>query len=309
MANETPEWKLPFKNDPPDIGYDDKTSLQVNLPPNRLGKNERGALYPTIPLGWFDGTGSMLNIPRSINEEMIRTTLLFFDRFDVPRDEGFGMADPHIELLQSLGVLQKTYVKINGSLGIGLSGISISAYQSLNEREPGLWSISESPEALGIPARAKPAESCFQLALYDALPVFAREVPYDDVLEFKRRRFDQLLAMRTYMSELTLEVATNGAIGLAENVIFSRFDRAMADHMKVMRESNAKKVLMSVAANIDEKALIPGAVQFVANHTIDAWAAAGAAAVVAFKSIKSLTGSGGANKPFEFLAKVSRELY
>ena len=277
--------------------------------PDPLGKNERGTVWSDLPQSWFPGGTTLTPSAALYDEISLRTALLFVDRIDVPTTSMFGYPSPAKDALTKLGVGQSTRIAFDGDMASGLALLPVNAFIQLDEREPGRWSMTNSPDSLEIPAQALDPGQGFAIDLQHALPVFSREVAFDDVLEFKKKRFDELLALRHHMDDLCLTVTRLGANSLAGSSSLERFDKALADHIKVMEESNLHKVYSSLRQNISWPDIVAGGtMELMLGHALDAKGLIPGAISLAVKTASGLLRRKSAS-PFEYLTSANRELY
>lgn len=84
------------------------------------------------------------------------------------------------------------------------------------------------------------------MRLYNALPVPNKDVPLQDIIEFKLSRRDELLTLRLYLDALYQGITISGDGPHAVNAVLASLDRAVYDCLKVAKESNFPFRLMSL---------------------------------------------------------------
>lgn len=285
--------------------------LGADLAPT-LGKGERGTVIFDAPKSWFPAPG-MASVSWPYQDDVaLRTALLFFDRIDIPDSRVMDFNVEARAAIKSLGVGQSSIIQIGGDMAAALSRAAFEAFRLLDAREPGRWSISRTPEAVEIPTDELEPARGVGIELVEALPIFSREVPLDEVLAYKQKRFDELLALRHHMDDLCLTVTQNGAAGLAKTSALERFDKALADHIKAMGESNLSKVTASLRQNLgwSDVAATVGtpAVQMLLTNSHSAAGMLAGAFSLAIKTGRALRGQK-STTPFEYLTSVNRELW
>jgi len=280
-----------------------------SLPTTRLGLHERGVVWTELPSDWVGRPGQILmnssNPP--VDHNAIRSALVFYDRFDVPSQPVVRLPSVNYEYLNKYGLAQRTAVKYEGDLYDVVTHHAFGAYLALDEREPGRWTLGRPTQMYGIPVDELSTQQGFSLTVNNALPIFTREVPMEEVLEFKLKRIDELRELRGYFDELSREIGVNGSNGFENTSTFEKFDRALANHMKVMQESNYSKITTSFRASISVDSLIPIATEAMLNQTISTTGIVSAMATVGVKTINGLRRKRGSN-PFEYLTSVNHEL-
>lgn len=283
-------------------------SNQVILPETRLALNGRGVVWSDIPTSWFIEEGGLRIDPLELDHVGVRGALLFADRFDVAESNLLGMEWPSKEILHGSELYQATMIRYGRADISHTRFVAADAFNALDAREPGQWTMARGAQSLGIPEHMLSRGQGFALVLDNALPVFDRSVPFAEILEFKVRRQAELIALRKYMQELVDEMIANGANDLETNPAFERFDQSLSDHMKVMQESNFSKVLTSFRASISWDLVVPAVSEIVLTKTVAGSGAVGAAALLAIKAVHGLRDRKSAS-PFEYLTIANQELY
>ncbi len=279
----------------------------VRLPTNLLNVGERGIVWSDSEASWLRDGGLSISAP-TVDEVSLRTALLFADRVALPENNCFAYDPPSAALLKPFDILDRPFCSYSGRIESALMREAADSFVHLDKREPGLWTIARSAKSMPIPSAMLSTKQGFSVTLRDALPVFAREVSMDDVLAHKERRRDELQQLRHYLDGIIAEATKSGVNDLASSKAFLDFDKALAEHMATMRESNLSKVLTSFRASISWDLAIPAATEFALTHTAAGSGVIGAGAVLAFNTIRGLTGRKSVS-PFEYLTTVSRELY
>ena len=112
------------------------------------------------------------------------------------------------------------------------------AFTDLENREPGVWSLSQGEKSLFINNSAANLidDSGLSLELIRAIPVPAADVPLNEILEFKERRNAELMIFRAHIDKLVFEIQNSPARTDEFNRIAKEIDAACADLLKVGRE-------------------------------------------------------------------------
>lgn len=287
--------------------------VQLAGPP--LVGSQRGAILHVD--GHFGG-GSAIELVaeiRGFDTDIIRASLLLFDKLDFPTSSGFCFNGIPEDLLH-FDMAQSTRTIIGGVSNLRIVQEPIvQAFDKLNSRDQGRWALTRSINGLQFPNSAFAPEKAVALTLYDALPVPTAEVPYEDVLNFKQRRSAELDALRLFLDELGLQ-ASQGIGGLAETVAYQKFDVALADYNKAIGEQNFAKRLRNVTTNFQMGDAIVGAgIGAIKNLTSEltatsaiAGGAWGVASSLAMAITRGLRSNNMAGKPFEYIFHANKEL-
>lgn len=185
----------------------------------------------------------------SIPSTDLRKYLFYWDEIDFPATNilTFG-GGQDIDFLLSAGVLKRTQVLFSGQVVLsaqvptGVHEFFLEAQYSAfleNERiEPGMWSMAQTSTESYIPNIAP--SRCFEVELYNLLPVPKNDVPLTDVLAFKERRSDELMALRVQLDDLYKYVIESKDLPRAKSAALLKLTSAISDVDRVLNESNIR---------------------------------------------------------------------
>ena len=230
-----------------------KLSATVETPENLLKPSERGLIVsPPIQVmenGSFDVKDS------NLSRALIKSALFFWDRIDAPSNNVFHIeqGSPEIKFLESEGILQKSFSRLSGPGNGGeiMLASNLSAFHALEEKNPGQWSMASGENSLSFPEQEKVENRGFIFELHNTIPVPHEDVPFEDILEYKLRRFDELMALRHHLEEIYQKIASSPDQPLAEKTQFEKLDQALSDHIKASRESGMNLSLSGLSSSID----------------------------------------------------------
>lgn len=183
----------------------------------------------------------------------LRKYLLYWDRIDYPDNNFISIgAGPDVDFLISAGVAERTLVKFQGEISSGQGEFFLLAQQAAFEKhdkdEPGLWSLAQlsaSPFFLN----SNPVNA-IEYQLWDTLPVPRANVPLNDILEFKAKRTDELLALRIYLDEMYESVVSSADIPRAKTSAIAKLEVALSDVDKALKEFGIAKAISSLRGYI-----------------------------------------------------------
>ena len=215
------------------------------LPPPLKG-SERGAIiFPEMTLR-PEGKGTRIS-GGAFDPDAIRAALLLFERLDHPSNSMLQIGPEIPEGLEGWDGIQRTRLPMSGMLTPDLyAHVLQRSFEALDQRESGRWTLTRSAQSIGFPKEMMRPDTAFLIRLVDALPIPDRSVPYDEVLLFRQRRASELQSLRHHLEGLALSIAENGAGGLGETIAFEKFQRSLADHAQVARETNFLKRLINL---------------------------------------------------------------
>lgn len=288
--------------------------IELGGPP--LTGIERGAIIHVDGHFGGDNSTSIVAQVTGFDPELIRASIVLFDKLDFPTGSAFCFNGLPGDLLD-LGVAQSSHT----IFGAAVSNMRVlrepifQAFEKLNSRDQGRWALTRSIHGLQFPADAFAPEKGVALTLYDALPVPTAEVPFEDVLNFKERRAAELTALRLFLDDLGLQ-ASQGLDGLAETIAYQKFDGALADYNKAIGEQNFAKRIRNITANFQISDAVVGAgfgaiknlsTELSATSAIlgGTW---GVASSIVMAVTRGLRSNNMAGKPFEYIFHARKEL-
>lgn len=193
-----------------------------------------------LPVG-----GETLTIQSPQSSE-IRKYLLYWDEIDIPTyDNGsFQMKSGIIDELNSLSCITNTPVNVP-NIGmftafqkIGQSEVhaQVEAYRIRSQEAETFWSIAQnSLLPTGLDSDIK--ENSIELELYNCLPVPAENIAYNDILEFKASRQDELSELQIYLEEITQKIASAEDFNRSLKLEVANLKRAVSAIEQLLQEN------------------------------------------------------------------------
>ena len=206
-----------------------------------MGRPKRGLIIssPTE----IDLDRNAVKVAGGIDGQELRLAALYWDRLAWPASRGVYVAGgPDEDFLQKVGMLSRPDHTAYGSVAAVVADSYIAVLRELDEKEPGQWGVSLGEKTLKIVGGTlanvpgfSPANN-LQVELIRAIPVPDKDVPLAEVLEFKRKRKDELERLREELDKIQDRVrnALHHEAELAKAKI--EIDRACADAIKVASE-------------------------------------------------------------------------
>ena len=209
-----------------------------------------------------------------IDAQELRYATLFWDRLVWPSPAGLTIAGGNDEkFLEKTGILKRMKYDLRGEMAQVVLDSFIHAYNDLNAAEPGAWAVSYGDETLKLPANSIDQKSRAQIELYRAIPVPDVDVHIYDILEFKRKRRDELLSLRKEIDDLVSQLGIDQGDDrdLLEEKI-KPVDLACSNAIKVSKEWQFPVRLCSVKCSFEVKPfelISVGTVAFAAINGVD----------------------------------------
>ena len=286
-----------------------------------LGKGERGGVIGIAaeitppPDNDASSTGFGVN-GRGNDEGAVKLALLMVDKIDKPRNSFINFGEDGEADLTGLGLGSQSRVVFRSGMTFSqMTSYVWEAYTALEEREPGLWSLWQQRGVPIIPSALLTPGLAFQLELSSGLIVPDASTPYEDVIAFKDRHRDELIALRHHLEEFAIKLSKEGD-PRAVNLERERFDVSLSEYLKKARQSNIKRAVASLTTELDWAAAVRSAVSggggggllataqgLSLTHT----AAAIGGGVLASLSIKSVAGIKDGPSPFRYIARIEKE--
>jgi hypothetical protein len=184
----------------------------------------------------------------------LRKYLLYWDKIDYPDNNIISISSPDIDYLQSTGVLNRSLIRFSGHIQIKDGSLFLAAQTvafNLNEKnQPGCWSIAQQSTSQYYPEQI--CKEGLEFDLFNILPVPSGKVPLNDILEFKAKRHDELVAFRTYLDEIYQQIIGAKDIPRAKVAALQRLELALKDIDKTLNESGIQRIASSIKTVINE---------------------------------------------------------
>jgi hypothetical protein len=271
---------------------------------------ERGlaiSMPVTIDATQFRGGGGL-------DEQELRFSLLFWDKLGFPQNNIVMFRDNNADFLESVGVLKKTMVRIpipTGQLNIAEKFLEahLAAYRLLDEEEPGVWSFGAGKNSVSFPERELEQGRGVLVRLYEAIPVPEKDVPLQDILEFRAKYRDELLALRYHLDTIYQRILNAGDGQLALHSEIGSLEKVIVDYLKVAKGARFPFINASMDASLN----IPGAVAlglatYSAGLGMVTSLIAGAAAITVSPSV-SLKNHQASPTPFRYISSFHKRVF
>ena len=273
-------------------------------------ENQRG-LVISCPIT-ISGTSFHLK-SSALDLQELRFALLFWDKLDFPTNNLISIGlDQDAQFLASAGILRRTKVQVLGSgdLVQGFAQAHVHAYRALDEQEPGVWSLGTGENAVSFPDADVEHGRGALIRLYQAIPVPDKDVPFQDILEFRSKRSAELLALRHHLEAIYQRIVAAGDGALALNTEIGALEQAIADHIKASKESKMSFRNMSFDASLNVPAgVVAGLAAYsVLLNTVGALLA-GLATAIRFGPGVSLKGRNVTPTPFQYVSSYHDNVF
>lgn len=225
--------------------------------------HERGlVIIPEFSVNIPENRLELRNVGPQFMTEAVRRNLPYWDKFDLPDNQliAIGLPDD-LEHLRSQGILHKSDIRFPYH-GTGAEFWVLSQYEAWRqneEREPGTWSLGQSGTDFWLPESTRIETRTIEVELYSILPVPGPNTSFNDILEFKSRRFAELQAFRVAMDDLYSSITSNSDIPRSKVVAITKLENALENLHKVAAESWSQRLLSSLKVEVSLPRLASGA--------------------------------------------------
>jgi hypothetical protein len=276
---------------------------------------ERGVIIS--PYFTFDGQSLHFPGLAGIEKEHLRHYLLYWDKIEYPNNNLIHIASSsEDQFLIDAGIMQRTNINLGGFSGnIGTAYILAQsiATRQLNEVEPGKWTIAQSGPRLYLPYEVSKPVKSLEIELYNALPTPGPDVSLENILAFKERYRDELIAFRAYVNELYLEISKSGDIPRAKTVVIQRLEKSINDLDRSARNLWTSKLVSGFKVELNlptilEKAIEGALVAKWMGLPLTLGGIVGAATATLKFNIGLAPKVDGTPKDFAYLSHVKKEL-
>ncbi|HBR2023725.1 TPA: hypothetical protein L9M76_001442 [Klebsiella variicola] len=214
----------------------------VSLPLEIKVSSDGGAMFPGNPLSNLD----MNFFALYWDELVIPTSNIFY--FEVSGEKDFMKA----------GFLKRPLIQsFDGTFPVGNIALMYSDSQTYyldrkRKEEPGSdWRLNIIGDKFHLGESSSELKKLLRLELANVLPVPDISVNIYDILEFKKKRKDELDAFNGYLDELYLEVLRSGDFDLSKAKAFSRLKLAIDDIEKLNKEGWRSPIRFDTSALLE----------------------------------------------------------
>jgi hypothetical protein len=271
-----------------------------------------------------DGDGGTALV-RGLNRRELRMLVLLADKIDYPLIDYVPVPSTVEEgFLIDAGVIVRSEVSADRADYYDfIFGPHIRLLEDYQQSEPGKWSLASNglewreralagrSHEYGRTAIPKTdSREVLKISLFKSIPVPNTDVPYEDILNFKEKRYDQLLSLRFHIDDVYQAILAAPDKGLAELFQIERLDRSIKDQLMVMKECQLPFGAASLSASFNITAGVAAFVAALPLGTISA-ATLGVSAGAGVELAKSVDfrSSKGTDSAFRYVSSFHEELF
>jgi hypothetical protein len=272
--------------------------------------NERG-LVISSPV---EISGRSLNIKNSdLDPQELRFSLLFWDKLNFPTNNiiNLGLNDDS-QFLAETKILERLHVTVGGAgdMAQAFQLAHVHAFKTFDQMQPGVWSLATGENSISFLDGDLEMGRGILVRLYQAIPVPNKDVPLQDILEFREKYRAELLALRHHLDAIYQRILAAGDGALALNSELSALESAIADYIKTARAVRFPFVGMSFDASLNVPAAVAaGMAAFETGLGGITSLLAGAAAGFAVGPTASLKKHKDGQIPFRYISSYNERVF
>lgn len=194
--------------------------------------------------------GGYLTIDDTLIKNQFRLALFFWDKIDWPTNSMIHFVESEdLALLRQENILERTKVNLSffdGSKQIEtLTNIQNYVFLKRNIESPDCWGLQRYGHSLETILSFQETHKVLELELYNAIPIPHQNVPFEKILDFKRKYSDELIAFRTSMDELYQNIINSPDQLKSKQANIQRVEESIADLHNAMKSHNMLRSLLS----------------------------------------------------------------
>jgi hypothetical protein len=199
------------------------------------GKPIRGLIMTSSIVKGPEG----IRVHASIDAHQLRYALLFWDKLVWPSNNFiYAAGDQDSQFLEAAEVLERPRYNFMSSTDAAEPFVrsQIEEFKKRDAADRGIWDLCQDTTVLLASAGSSTNADGLGVELVQAIPVPDKDVPLNEILEFKRKRQAEFIALRAELDSLGLKLASmeNPHADLREKIKY--VDAACADALRVCSE-------------------------------------------------------------------------
>lgn len=190
----------------------------------------------------------------SIDERELRFALLYWDKLACLQSNAIDFfISPEIEFLRECGILIQAELPSSGSWDQAdlLRQEFLGLFHFCETISPGAWAIAQGDKSLVIDSPYFSGGRGVLVELLRAIPTPDKEMPLQEILEFKEKRADELANLRLKLDELYLRIGNADDSFFEFGRVAREIDSACSALLKAVKDSRFPFKLADVNVTYD----------------------------------------------------------
>ena len=161
-----------------------------------------------------------------------------------------------MQALEDLGLLNRNFVQMTGSVFSGDLGKVFLAAQrvthaQLNSAEPGKWAVASSEGIISTSSQPS-FEPSLIFDLVNVFQVPIEGVSFDDILEFKERRTDEISAFHSHLEEIYQRIVSSRDVIRSKTIEIDNLEQSLQDYNSALAERFPRRAARSLRIVLDQ---------------------------------------------------------
>ncbi len=211
-------------------------------------------------------TNDYFDVTRVISSEELRFLVLYWDEVLIPYTNCFHMGFPEEVDFLNCGAIKRpvVYMPENSAAGMALDIMKcqgLLAKELVKDKEFD-WVLHQLGDETYLLNDFSIDKQVLRFEMVNQLPSPQSDVPINEILEFKERRMDEIIALHDSLDELYLDTLSQPDLNLASKKSIKNLQTSIDSLNKTTKErfKNTKKFDLSTELNLDYKSLVSGSV-------------------------------------------------
>lgn len=187
----------------------------------------------------------------SLDPQELRLALLFWDRIVWPQSRAISIVDSSISYLIDRKVVERPEYTFYGSEVEVIVKMQLQAFRDLNQSDPGAWSLAQGENSILIGEGFIEEGNGTVVELHRAIPVPDKDVPFEDILEFREKRQREMQEVRFAVDEFAIAIQSASDPEVRFRQAIERIDHACAEVIDLARQSNIPFRLADLGGALD----------------------------------------------------------
>ena len=152
-----------------------------------------------------------ITIERNLEAKDLIKYLVYWDKIEYPYNNMVSISiwDEELRLLIEQGILSRRRIQfdfIDGDVGKLFLETQLTAFNDCCQNAGEQWTIAQEIDELYLPINKNEMEKVVEFNLINSLPVPINTTPIYEILDFKERRKDELLKLRTHLDNIYTDI-------------------------------------------------------------------------------------------------------
>jgi hypothetical protein len=189
---------------------------------------------------------------------------------------------------------------IQGDLATAYANAHVSSFMYLNKEEPGKWSLAQGESSFLFNNGFIDHDRGCLVSLYKSIPVPDKDVPLQDILNFKEKHADEIQSLRNELVELYQKIQNSEDEEFIKRHYENKIIKDCSDLIKTMKEKKLPFRFSDIQISLNIP--IGATVGYLAGQQWNVSA-------LTFGICGSLKGSNQSDTPYRYVSSYHQDLF